>query len=49
MNNQANPEHPIHELLAKRWSPIGLSVRSVSEDVHEAETSLRQNYRITSC
>src|SRR5919201_1312740 len=26
----ANPDHPIHELLAKRWSPYGFADRPVS-------------------
>lgn len=29
---QASPDHPIHELLAKRWSPYSFADRSVSED-----------------
>ena len=32
MNPQkrATPDHPIHELLANRWSPYGFSDRPVS-------------------
>jgi nitroreductase len=29
---QARPDHPIHELLARRWSPYGFADRPVSED-----------------
>ena len=29
---QASPEHPIHELIAKRWSPYGFADRPVSKD-----------------
>ena len=29
---QATPDHPIHELIARRWSPYGFSDRPVSED-----------------
>jgi nitroreductase len=29
---QATPDHPIHELIAKRWSPYGFADRSVSAD-----------------
>src|SRR5689334_18079647 len=29
---QASPDHPIHELLARRWSPYAFADRSVSED-----------------
>ena len=29
---QATPEHPIHELLAKRWSPYAFAERTVSDD-----------------
>ncbi len=28
----ATPEHPIHELLTRRWSPYGFADRSVSAD-----------------
>jgi nitroreductase len=28
---QATPDHPIHELVAKRWSPYGFSDRAVSD------------------
>jgi len=31
MPNDASPDHPIEELLAKRWSPYGFADRSVSE------------------
>lgn len=31
-NKQASPDHPIQELLAKRWSPYAFSDRSVSQD-----------------
>ena len=29
---QANPDHSIHELIAKRWSPYVFADREVSED-----------------
>src|SRR5215467_11266332 len=29
---QASPDHPIHELIAKRWSPYAFSDRTVSDD-----------------
>ena len=29
---QATPDHPIHELLAKRWSPYAFADRPVPED-----------------
>ena len=29
---QANPAHPIHELLASRWSPYAFAERAVSDD-----------------
>jgi nitroreductase len=29
---QANPDHPIHELLVKRWSPYAFADRSVAVD-----------------
>jgi nitroreductase len=29
---QATPDHPIHELIAKRWSPYGFADRTVSDD-----------------
>jgi nitroreductase len=29
---QANPDHPIHEFLVKRWSPYAFSDRSVAVD-----------------
>jgi nitroreductase len=28
----ASPEHPIHELIARRWSPYAFADRAVSED-----------------
>jgi nitroreductase len=31
-HKQANPNHPIHELIAKRWSPYAFTDRPVSED-----------------
>src|SRR5438034_6483381 len=31
MQKQATPDHPIHELVARRWSPYGFSDRPVSE------------------
>jgi nitroreductase len=31
-HKQANPDHPIHELIARRWSPYALAERSVSDD-----------------
>lgn len=31
-NKQATPDHPIHELVARRWSPYALAERPVSED-----------------
>ena len=30
---QASPDHPIHELHAKRWSPYAFADRAVSDDV----------------
>jgi nitroreductase len=34
-HKQAKTDHPIHELLAKRWSPYGFSDRAVKEaDLH---------------
>ena len=27
---QATPDHPIHELLARRWSPYAFADRAVS-------------------
>jgi nitroreductase len=32
VQKQATPDHPIHELIAKRWSPYAFSDRPVSED-----------------
>lgn len=29
---QASPDHPIHELLVRHWSPYSFSDRAVSED-----------------
>src|SRR5215207_8315132 len=29
---QATPDHPIHELLARRWSPYAFADRAVPED-----------------
>jgi nitroreductase len=29
---QASPDHPIHELIARRWSPYAFSDRPVSDD-----------------
>lgn len=29
---QASPQHPIHELIARRWSPYAFADRPVSED-----------------
>jgi nitroreductase len=31
-HKQAKPEHPIHELIARRWSPYAFSDQAVSED-----------------
>jgi nitroreductase len=30
LSKQASPDHPIHELLAKRWSPYGFAARPVA-------------------
>ncbi|MDH3280172.1 MAG: nitroreductase family protein [Gammaproteobacteria bacterium] len=30
MKKQANPDHPIHRLIADRWSPVGFADRPVS-------------------
>src|SRR5262249_28979406 len=30
---QATPDHPIHELIARRWSPYGFADRPVSDEV----------------
>ena len=32
MHKQATPDHPIHELIAKRWSPYAFADRPVSEE-----------------
>ena len=32
VQKQATPDHPIHELIAKRWSPYAFSDRPVSDD-----------------
>lgn len=32
MHKQATPDHPIHELIARRWSPYALADRPVSDD-----------------
>ena len=32
MIKEASVEHPIHELIAKRWSPYGYSDRPVSDE-----------------
>ena len=29
---QASPDHPIHELIARRWSPYAFADRPVSDD-----------------
>ncbi len=29
---QATPDHPIHDLIAKRWSPYAFSDRAVSAE-----------------
>ncbi|MBX3401038.1 MAG: nitroreductase family protein [Gemmataceae bacterium] len=29
---QANPDHPIHDLIARRWSPYAFADRAVSDD-----------------
>jgi nitroreductase len=31
MTKRANPDHPIHELIANRWSPYGFSDKMVSQ------------------
>ncbi len=31
MTKQANPDHPVHELIANRWSPYGYDERPVSD------------------
>ncbi len=32
MNRQATPDHPIQELIARRWSPYAFAERPVSDD-----------------
>src|SRR5437660_262522 len=32
MNKQASPDHPIHDLLVRRWSPCAFADRPVSRD-----------------
>src|SRR5262245_44158 len=32
LHKQATPDYPIHELIARRWSPYGFADRPVSED-----------------
>ena len=32
MTKQASTDHPVHELIANRWSPYGFDDRDVSED-----------------
>jgi nitroreductase len=32
VQKQATPDHPVHELIAERWSPYGFADRSVSDD-----------------
>ncbi len=32
MSKQATLDHPVHELIAKRWSPAGFSDRAVSDE-----------------
>jgi len=32
MGKEANPDHPIHELIAKRWSPYSFADRAVGDD-----------------
>ena len=32
ISKAASPDHPIHELLKKRWSPYAFSDRRVSEE-----------------
>jgi hypothetical protein len=29
---QGTPDHPVHELIPRRWSPYGFSDRPVSDD-----------------
>jgi nitroreductase len=32
MSKKASPDYPVHEMIAKRWSPYGFEDRPVSED-----------------
>jgi nitroreductase len=32
VHKQATPDHPIHELVARRWSPYAFAERAVSDD-----------------
>ncbi len=32
LHKQATPAHPVHELIARRWSPYAFADRTVSED-----------------
>lgn len=32
MSKVANPDHPVHELIAKRWSPVGFTDQLVSRE-----------------
>ena len=32
MHKHASPDHPIHDLIARRWSPYAFAPRPVSED-----------------
>ncbi|HUY91424.1 MAG TPA: nitroreductase family protein [Pirellulales bacterium] len=32
VHKQATPDHPIHELIARRWSPYAFADRAVSDD-----------------
>ncbi len=32
MNKEAKPEHPVHEFVAKRWSPYAFADRDVSDE-----------------
>lgn len=32
VHKQASPDHPIHELVARRWSPYAFAERAVSDD-----------------
>lgn len=32
MTKQASPDHPVHELIARRWSPYAFSERAVSRE-----------------